>query len=163
MPSLLYGSELCEIKAHALIEKVHIQACKLFLNVPPHTPNDMVYGELGLFPLYIQAAARLQYWFRLRRQPLCRYSRKAYDMLYGVQETNIKTKTWVYHVKRLLYVNRFGYVWMYGEVGDERRFLHVFKEHLKYCFYQRWWTHNLIVNASIFIIVLRALFSVKDI
>ena len=84
-------------------------------------------------------------------------------MLYGVQETNIKTKTWVYHVKRLLYVNRFGYVWMYGEVGDERRFLHVFKEHLKYCFYQRWWTHNLIVNASIFIIVLRALFSVKDI
>ena len=107
-----------------------------------HTPNDMEYGELGRFPLYIQAAALcLQYWFRLRRQPLCRYSRKAYDMLYGVQETNIKTKTWVYHVKRLLYVNRFGYVWMYGEVGDERRFLHVFKEHLKYCFYQRWWTH----------------------
>ena len=52
----------------------------------------MVYGELGLFPLYIQAAARLQYWFRLRRQPLCRYSRKAYDMLYGLQEEIAKQK-----------------------------------------------------------------------
>ena len=30
---------------------------------------------------------------------------------------------------------------MYGEVGDERRFLHIFKERLKDCFYQRWWTH----------------------
>ena len=83
----LYGSELWGIKARESIEKVHIQACKLFLNVPPHTPNDMVYGELGRFPLYVQAAARcLQYWFRLRRQPLCRYSRKAYDMLWTTRK-----------------------------------------------------------------------------
>ena len=54
---------------------------------------------------------------------------------------NSKAKTWVYHVKCLLCVNGFGYVWMYGDVGDERRFLHVFKERLKDCFYQRWWTH----------------------
>ena len=101
-----------------------------------HThPNDMVYVKLGRFPLYIQAAARLQYWFRLRRQPLCRYSRKAYDMLYGLQERISKAKTWVYRVKRLLCVNGFGYVGMYGEVGDERRFLHISKERLKDCFY----------------------------
>jgi len=62
-------------------------------------------------------------------------------MLYGIQERNSKAKTWVYYVKRLLCVNGFGCVWMYGEVGDERRFLHSFKERLKYCFYQRWWTH----------------------
>ena len=59
----------------------------LFLNESPHTPSDMVYC---LF--------RLQYWFSLRRQPLCRYSRKAY-------ERNSKAKTWVYHVKCLLCVN----------------------------------------------------------
>ena len=64
---------------------------------PPHppspTPNVMVYGELGRVPLFIQAAARcLQYWFHLRRQPSCRYSRKAYDILYGLQERNSKAK-----------------------------------------------------------------------
>ena len=62
-------------------------------------------------------------------------------MLYGLQERNSKAKTWVYHVKRLLCVKGFGYVWMYGEAGDEKRFLHIFKERLKGCFYQRWWTH----------------------
>ena len=55
-------------------------------------------------------------------------------MLYGLQERNSKAKTWVYHVKRLLCVNGFGYVWMYREVGDERRFLHIFNKRLK-------WTH----------------------
>ena len=55
-------------------------------------------------------------------------------MLYGLQERNSKAKTWVYHVKRLLCVNGFRYVWMYREVGDERLFLHIFKERLK-------WTH----------------------
>ena len=49
-------------------------------------------------------------------------------MLYGLQERNSKAKTWVYHVKRLLCVNGFGYVWMYREVGDERRFLHIFNK-----------------------------------
>ena len=93
VPCLLYGSELWGIKARDSIEKVHIQPCKLFFNVLPQPPNDMVYGELGRFPLYIHAAARcLQYWFRLRQQPLYRYSRKAYDMLSGLQERNSKAK-----------------------------------------------------------------------
>ena len=30
---------------------------------------------------------------------------------------------------------------MYGEVGDERRFLQIFLKSLKDCFYQRWWTN----------------------
>ena len=38
VPSLLYGSEMCGIKARESIENVHIQACKLFLNVPPPPP-----------------------------------------------------------------------------------------------------------------------------
>ena len=80
--SLLYDSELWGIKAHDSIGKVHIKPVSCFRMYP--TPfHDMMYGELGRFPQYIQAAARcLQYWFRLGRQPLCRYSRKAYDMLY---------------------------------------------------------------------------------
>ena len=36
-PSLLYGSELWGFKQHDAVEKVHIQACKLFLNVPSYT------------------------------------------------------------------------------------------------------------------------------
>ena len=44
VPSLLYGSELLGFKQHDAEEKVLIQACKLLLNVPSYTPNDMVLG-----------------------------------------------------------------------------------------------------------------------
>ena len=86
-------------------------------------------------------------------------------MLCGLQERNSKAKTWFYHVKRLLCVNGFGYVWMYGEVGDERRFLHILKNGLNVNFASISVGGHiyLTVNASIFIIVLKAHFSVKDI
>ena len=63
-PSLLYGSEFWGFEQHDVVEKVHIQACKLLLNVPSYTPNDMVLGDLGRFPLFVNSAARcIQYWF----------------------------------------------------------------------------------------------------
>ena len=41
VPSLLYGSELWGFEPYDAAEKVHIQACKLLLNVPSYTPNNM--------------------------------------------------------------------------------------------------------------------------
>ena len=37
------------------IERVHLYACKRFLHVLDKTPNDIVYGELGRYPLGSQA------------------------------------------------------------------------------------------------------------
>ena len=77
VPSLLYGSELWGFEPYDTVEKVHIQACKLLLNVPSYTPNDMVLGDLGRFLLFVNSAARcVQYLFQLLKQPLNRYSRK---------------------------------------------------------------------------------------
>ena len=50
MPCLLYGSELWGIKARESIEKVHIQVCKLFLNVPSHTPKRYGVRKTGKIP-----------------------------------------------------------------------------------------------------------------
>ena len=36
------------------IEKVHLMACKRFLGVPLRTPNKVVYGELGRYPLFCE-------------------------------------------------------------------------------------------------------------
>ena len=35
------------------IESVHLFACKRFLHVQNKTPNDVVYGELGRYPLFM--------------------------------------------------------------------------------------------------------------
>ena len=99
--------------------------------------NKLVYGELGRFPLYIKSAARcVKYWFRLQKLAPSRYARKAYDMLY-FQDTRGRVN-WVSKVKNLLCMNGFGYVWMYGEVGNEKLFLKAFQSKLQDIFCQGW-------------------------
>ena len=123
------------------MEKVHIQACKVLLNVPSYTPNDMVLGDLGRFPLFVNSAARcIQYWFRLMKQPLNRYSRKAYEMLYGMQERDCASRNWVAQIKFIVCYKGFGYVWMCGCVGSEM-FITKFKNRLRGCCCQRWFSH----------------------
>ena len=55
---------------------------RIFLHVRNKTPNDVVYGELGRYPLFITATFRfIKYWLKLLMQPDNFYSRKAYKML----------------------------------------------------------------------------------
>ena len=95
----------------------------------------MVLGELERFPLFVNNAARcIRYWFRLLKQPLNRYSRKAYDMLHNVQERDCNSENWMAQIKFLLCYNGFGYVWMYSGVGNEKMFMTEFKNRLgDYC------------------------------
>ena len=47
-------------------KKVHLYACKRFLNVAACTPKKMVYGELGRHPLRINCFVKaVKFWFRL--------------------------------------------------------------------------------------------------
>ena len=138
------------------MEKVHVQACKLLLNVPTYTPNDMVLGDLGRFPLLVNSAARSlghsagvyklvralfpqrhpaqapelrtiqqrRNYLRVEEFLVSTYeatteqSRKAYEMLYGMQERDCASRTWVAQIKFILCYKGFGYVWMCGCVGS---------------------------------------------
>ena len=119
---------------------MHLYACKLFINVPTVTPNDMIYGELGRYPLYIEAAAKcIQYWFRVLKQPASRYSKMAYQSLLTLHEKG--HENWVTYVKSLLCKCDYGFVWLFGGVGDEKLFLRDFKERLRQNFTQDWFSH----------------------
>ena len=54
VPILLYRAELWGMDKFDQIERVHLYACKRFLYVLGKTPNDIVYGELGRYPLWIK-------------------------------------------------------------------------------------------------------------
>jgi hypothetical protein len=47
----LYGSEVWGVGKNENIEKVHLQFLKRILGVRVTTPNCLVYGELGRYPL----------------------------------------------------------------------------------------------------------------
>ena len=65
-PILLYGSEVWGFENTIDIERIHLQFCKNILHLRKSTPNYMVYGELGLFPLSINIKMRMVgFWNRL--------------------------------------------------------------------------------------------------
>ena len=110
------------------------------LDVLNKTPNDVVYGELGRYPLRISAATRcLKYWFKLLRQPANVYSRKEYStMLLKMHEGG--AVTWVTHVKSILCDNGFEQVWLFG-CGNEKYLFRELKERLYSSFGHGWRNH----------------------
>ena len=50
---LLYSSEIWGLHRLDSTERVHLLACKRYLGLSIRTPNKMVYGELGRFPLFV--------------------------------------------------------------------------------------------------------------
>ena len=112
VPTLLYGAEIWGYRKYEQIERVHLFACKHFLHVRNKTPNDVIYGELGRYPLFISATVRfIKFWLRLLRQADNLYSKKAYKMLLVMQ--NRGSTTWVSHVKSILCDNGFEQVWLW--------------------------------------------------
>ena len=50
----IYFLEITDLKTKNIFEKNHLQFCKKILGVRTTTPNFMVYGELGRYPIELQ-------------------------------------------------------------------------------------------------------------
>jgi len=142
-PLLLYASEIWGFTRFHSIELPHLFACKRFLNVLPKTPNTMIYGELGRYPLYIDSTVRaIKYWFHLQNLLLVRLPRQAYEMdknrFLRQSGNESDVHNWVYAVKHCLDVFGFSDVWVNGGVGNERVFLRVFRQRMVDCYMQDW-------------------------
>ena len=92
------------------IERVHLYACKRVLHVLDKTPNDIVYGELGRYPLWVTSISKsIKYWFCLLKQPENLWSNLAYNMSLGLHEKGYVT--WVTRIKQsyvIMVLNRCG-------------------------------------------------------
>ena len=136
-PILMFASEIWGTVRLDGIEKVHMMACKRFLGVPLRTPNKMVYGELGRYPLFVNSTLRcLKYWLRVLKMDDIRIPKQAYKMMILMDES--EKKCWVTQVKDVLSKNGFYCVWLQQGVGDEKKFLCELKQRLTDNFIQEW-------------------------
>ena len=140
-PIAQYGAELWGLdKAAMHIEKVHLFALKKFLGVHMRTPNDLVYGETGRYPIYLNSCIRCtNYWLKIVRMEENRLPYKAYKML-SVLDARGK-KTWVSGIRETLYKYGFGYVWLNQGVENINGFLKNFRQRLIDCRWQNWDDH----------------------
>ena len=58
-PILLYDCEIWGFRNNDVLEKVHLKFCKTILNLKTSTPNYMIYGELGRYPVEIDIKIRI--------------------------------------------------------------------------------------------------------
>ena len=115
-PIILYGAEIWGVSNCEKIEKIHLYMLKSFLNVTYRTPNLMIYGDTGRFPMYIQATIRsVKYWLRLLKMENRRYPRKVYQMMLGSHNS-----TWAGEIRDILFDYDFHYVWADQSVQEEK-------------------------------------------
>ena len=136
-PSLLYASELWGIKEQTKIESAHMFACKKFLNVDVKTPNSLIYGELGRFPLVINSTIRaVKYWLKILKMPDNRLPKQALLML---SKTTIPDNlNWLKYIEDCLCKYGFAYIWYNRGTANEHSFLRNLKVRLQDCYRQEW-------------------------
>ncbi|RUM93187.1 MAG: hypothetical protein DSZ28_08770, partial [Thiothrix sp.] len=137
LPTLLYGSELWGLNSHDSVEKAHLIACKRFLNLDIRTPNCMIYGDLGRYPIIVNSTVRsIKYWLKLSSLSQDRLPKQAYGMLMNTKlpgELN-----WASSVKNCLCKLGFAYVWENGGVQNKNVFLSCLKQRIRDCYHQEW-------------------------
>ena len=96
-PILLYGCEIWGFSNTSLLEKLHLKFCKHILYANNRTPNAMVYGELGRFPLIINIKVRMiSFWSKLHFS----YDNKISTLLY--QLVRNQSLPWINCIKNIL-------------------------------------------------------------
>jgi hypothetical protein len=65
-PQIMFAQK--EIILIFMLEKVHLKFCKMILNLKTSTPNYMIYGESGRYPVEIDIKIRIiSFWAKIIR------------------------------------------------------------------------------------------------
>ena len=105
-PIFLYGCEIWGFNKFPLLEKLHLKFCKHILHLKPSTPNFMIYGELGRYPIAINIKVRMiNFWCKLHNSQGNKLSSK---LFYALTHYN---NTWCNFIKSILNESGLSYIW----------------------------------------------------
>ena len=94
-----------------MIERIHLRFCKYILGLKSSTPNAMVYGEMGRYPLAITIKTRIiSFWLKLLQGKKSKLIYKVYNLMYNMYIDNEFTWNWLDNVFKVLYSSGFGYI-----------------------------------------------------
>ena len=138
-PILNYASEVWGFHKATSVETVHLQFCKKVLGVKQSTQNDFVYGELGRTDYQSRRfVAIIKYWLKVISSEETKYTKQIYKMMLNDLETQPLKLNWALSVKELLCKLGFMQAWLSQGVGNEQRFVEMFKTRVKDIFMQDW-------------------------
>ena len=81
-----------------VVDMVFLKFCKYFLGLKSSTPNCMVYGELGSYPVSLTRKIRLiGFWLKLISTPDDRISKQMYNLIYRMHQNNTHQSAWLWN------------------------------------------------------------------
>ena len=125
-PMLLYASEIWGINKVTNIEAAHLFALKRLLCVSDKTPNTMVYGEIGRYPLYIDSTlSSIKYWLKVLKMNESRYPKQCLLFMTQAMDRNrrVYTPYWTSKIRDCLVKYGFEQVWVEQGTPNESMFL----------------------------------------
>ena len=76
----MYAGEVWGLTPYERVESVYTFALKKITMSKKETPNCLVYGETGRYPLYIESKIRcVKYWHKILNMDPARLPRQAYE------------------------------------------------------------------------------------
>ena len=112
-PIMLYGSEIWGYNSVDVLEWVQLRFFKILLKVHKSTPNVMVYGELGSYPLHLSIQVRmLSFWHKIVTSVPNKMSTLMYKLLYHRFCNNDYTSIWLSTIKNILDNVGLSHIWL---------------------------------------------------
>ena len=140
-PILLYGSEVWGFENLDVLERVVLKYLKLILNMKTSTPNFIVYGETGVYPIYIDIYCRMiSFCATLVSGPLTKLSYSKYLTGYSLYrfENNSNKFKWFHTIKDLLCSCGFSGVWDNHLFPIKKRLVSAVRQKLKDILITNW-------------------------
>lgn len=138
VPILTYGSEVWGFENISILENIHLKFCKKVLKLRKSTPNCMVYGELGRFPLNIIICKRMiSFWCRIVNEP-DKFSYIFYNLMFKMFQDGKKVP-WIEKIKSIFDSLGFSNIWdTQGQFLSNQWIIKAVERKLEDQFIQKW-------------------------
>ena len=138
-PILLYGCEIWGMGNIDMIERVQLKFYKQVLNLKKSTPSNMIYGELGITPLYVDIQTRIvSFWSKLVDTDSDKLSSSVYQIMLAMHNSQKIISPWIKFVKQLLCSLGFSVIWYTQSFMNSKWLVKAVNQKLKDIFIQTW-------------------------
>lgn len=138
LPIVTYGSEVWGFENVKIIEKLHVQFCKKIMRLRNSTPNYMVYGELGRYPIEIEINVKMVCFWNKLISSQDKLSYCLYQLMFNMHKNNSYTFPWLESIRDVFNKTGLGYIWNSQDVVPNDWLKSIVKQSLCDQFVQSW-------------------------
>ncbi len=142
VPVLTYGCEIWGDNIIREIELLNMKFMKHVLYVHRYTSTDIVYGELGVYPLEITIKCKMiNYWSRLVTGKDTKLSHVMYKCLLQLHRSGVYTSPWLEYIKNICIECGMAGVWMTQTVTNITWFRKAVEQKLRDIWITTWYSN----------------------